>query len=294
MWTPPIKESWVGIPLGGVPMEKINLPFFYQLGAQLNPLTKFTPEVNNRALIWLASFPVHTYVYSLLVSPSFETLTVCRAAGIELTAAIVEVQKWMSETPPNKWKDIDPSVDMLFSNVINKAKEFETVLSAELQTLATYHATQKGIYSTTDLIERAERVLPVSVLPKISPEIKEEIRQSGRCLAFDSGTSCAFHMMRAIEAVMHQYYIAVCKPKPKPTKMLDSWGAYIAEFQKSPKPEVKEVVAMLQQIKDQHRNLIMHPEIVLSPDEAFSLFEIAKGAITAMAAKLPIFKKKAT
>jgi hypothetical protein len=31
----------------------------------------------------------------------------------------------------------------------------------------------------------------------------------------------------------------------------------------------------------------MHPERVLSQDDAFTLFEIAKGAIMAMAGKLP-------
>jgi hypothetical protein len=52
-------------------------------------------------------------------------------------------------------------------------------------------------------------------------------------------------------------------------------------------PTVKETVAILQQIKDNDRNLIMHPERVLSSDDAFTLFEIAKGAIMAMAKKLP-------
>ncbi len=271
-------------------MEKIDLPFFYQLGAQLGPLTEFNVQSDNRVQIFIACVPVQNSIRLLL--DRFLTLTVCRAAGEELTSVIQDIIEWFRKTPGNELSKKDYSVDAKFNQVINKAKEFQTVLSAELQTLATYHATQKGIYATADLIERAEKVLPASLLSKISPEVKEEIRQSGRCLAFDSGTSCAFHIMRAVEAVMHEYYIAVCEPEPKPTKRLESWGAYIAEFQKSPKPEAKEVVALLQQIKDQHRNLIMHPEVVLSPDEAFSVFEIAKGAITVMADKLPTPKKK--
>lgn len=271
-------------------MEKISLPFFYQLGAQLNPLTKFTPDAKNRANIWFASYPAHAHTYSLLTSSAFATLTVCRSISVEFINAILEVQKWMSKTPPDKWAEVNPSVDIKFANVVNKAKEFETVLTAELQTLATYHVTQKGIYSTTDLIERADNLLPAPVSSKIGEGVKEEIRQSGRCLAFDSGTACAFHIMRATEAVMHEYYIAMCKPKS--LEKLENWGAYIAEFQKSPKAEVKEVVAILQQIKDQHRNLIMHPEIILTPDEAFTLFEIAHSAIIAMADKLPTPKTK--
>lgn len=284
------QERWVAIPVGGGFMKKINLPFFYHLGALLNPLTEFTVEPSNRVDILIASIGVQGNVMFLL--NSFSTLTVCRNCGEQLIGVIEGVREWMRTTPSDKWAKPDMSADAKLRQVVSKAKEFETVLSAELQTLATYQATQKGIYSTADLIERAENILPAPVLAKISSEIIEEIRQSGRCLAFDCATACAFHIMRATEAVMHKYYIFVRKPKPKPKGRLDNWGAYIAELQKSQAPEVKEVVAMLQQVKDRHRNLIMHPEILLTPDEAFTLFEIAKGAIIAMADKLPEAKKK--
>jgi len=269
-------------------MERLSLPFFYQMGAQVNPLTKFTPDINNRILIHFASFPAHSYVYTILTS--YASLTVCRAAGTELINAILEVQKWINVTPPNKWKDIDAKVDVLFSNVVNKAKEFETILSAELQTLATYRVTEKGIYSTSGLIDNAENMLPESIKIKISKDVVEELRQSGRCLAFDVPTASGFHILRATEAVLHEYYLIVCKPKTE--AKLDSWAAYLAELRKYPDLDVTKVVAILQQIKDQDRNLIMHPEIVLSPDDAFALFEIAKGAIMAMADKLPAVKKK--
>jgi hypothetical protein len=47
-----------------------------------------------------------------------------------------------------------------------------------------------------------------------------------------------------------------------------------------------------QQIKDNERNLIMHPERVLSADDAFRLFEIAKTAIITMSTFLPEIKKE--
>ncbi len=84
--------------------------------------------------------------------------------------------------------------------------------------------------------------------------------------------------------------MSVCKPTDP--KSLDNWGAYIAELKKSEDADVKETVAMLQQIKDNDRNLIMHPERVLSPDDAFTLFEIAKGAMMAMSRNLPYVKKE--
>lgn len=265
-------------------MEKISLPFFYEVGASLGPLAKLSPDPNNRIPIYLASFQVHRYVYTLLTS--FASLAVCRGKAIQLINAIIEAQKWMNQREPDRWKETDHNADVSFQNVVNNAKDFETILSAELQTLASYHVTQKGAYSTPDLIERAELTLTESVRTKLSSQIIGEIRQSGRCLAFDNPTASGFHIMRAVEAVMHQYYIAVCKPNPCPTH-LENWGAYIKELQKSSDPVVRETVAVLQQIKDNDRNLIMHPERVLSPDDALRLFEISKGAIMAMATRLP-------
>jgi hypothetical protein len=244
------------------------------------------PEQLNRVQLLFSIWNAKGYLQALL---NWElTLTVSVTPGLELISVMEAYEKTYKKLTAEQLNK--PPVYPEFGEiqrVINSAKTFETVLCAELNTLAAYGVTQKGIYSTSDLIERAERILPEPVLARIDSKTIEEIRQSGRCLAFDNATASAFHIMRATETVIHEYYISVCKPKPKPTKRLENWGAYIAELQKSSKSEVKEVIAMLQQIKDRHRNLIMHPEIVLSPDEAFTLFEIAQGAIIAMADKLP-------
>jgi len=271
-------------------MEKINLPFFYQLGSELNPLTQFKYDNTKRLDALIATAGVRTSVSTLL--SSFPVLHVCRDAGTQLLDAIQQAWDWFRNVDKDKLSENDLAADRKFEKIIDKAKEFETVLSAELRALAAYHVTQKGIYSTTDLIDRAENILPESILPKVSQLVKDEIKQSGRCLAFDSGTACAFHIMRAVEMIMHEYYLKVCKPRPKPKKRLPNWGEYIKRFQNSTNPEVKEMAVLLQQIKDQHRNLIMHPEINLTADEAFALFEIAQGVIISMSAKLPIIRNK--
>jgi hypothetical protein len=284
-----IKTEWAMIPIGGIPMEKINLPFFYQLGALLNPLTEMEAKDENRVSIYLAANNVSEYIRKLL--DSYPTLVVCRDSGEKLIKATGEIGDWLRNTPHDKWRESNVSIRLKCMRLIGEAKELQTVLSAELPKLETYYVTQKGIYDTTALIAQTERVLPISMLNKIDQTIVMDIRESGKCLAFDCATASGFHIMRAVESVMHKYYVYVCKPQPRPTKMLDSWAAYIRELSKSQKPEVQEVVAIIRQIKDRHRNLIMHPEIILTPDEAFTLFEIAQGAIIAMTNALPIPKK---
>ncbi len=271
-------------------MERTNLPFFYTLGAKLNPLSEMNLSSKSRIDILVIAMNAKPWVEQLL--GSFSVLTVCRNDGLQLVNAIDEWAKAWSTQEANEPPD---STDYFkCRTMVDKARAFEAVLAAELQTLATYHVTQKGAYSTSDLVEHAENVFPPSVRARISEEALEEVRESGRCLAYDNATACGFHIIRATELVMHNYYVAVCKPKPKPKakQLLSSWGEYLSKFSALPDADVKKVVAILQQIKDQDRNLIMHPELVLSPDDAFTLFEVAQGAIIAMASRLPQRKQK--
>ena len=97
-------------------MEKINLSFFYQLGAPLNPLTKFVADVDNRISIWVASFPAHSYTYTLFTE--FKTLIACRNAGVERINSIFKMQQWLDKRSPYKWQEENRSVDTIFSNVI--------------------------------------------------------------------------------------------------------------------------------------------------------------------------------
>jgi len=291
-------QRWAAIPVSGSSMEKFNLPFFYQLGAQLNSLAKMNAaDQKTRVGILVSAMIVKVSINDLFLS--FSALTVCRSDGNELISAIQDIED-LYHSGINKGGailarvniNVDPetATDLMYHRVIDIAKKFEIALNAELQTLPIYHVTQKGIYSPADLISRAENAIAPSFLIKFDDKIKKEIRESGRCLAFDTPTASGFHIIRAMELVIHQYYLTICKPEE--SKNLDSWAAYIGSLQKTaeanPKDrDLKRSIALIQQIKDNDRNLIMHPELVLSFDEAFSLFEIAKSAIIAMAARLP-------
>ena len=269
-------------------MEKISLPFYYQLAVLISSVTKFQYIPESRIDFISLCYQVDAYIRAVI---NLEQLTVSRKLGVELVTTISELHKWISETPTEKWRVADYFIDNKLQNLILKFKEYETVLINELYTFDAYNPPQKGIYSTTSLIVQAEKLFPQSVLEKIDERIVHEVRESGRCLAFDIWTASAFHILRAIELVLHNYYICVCKPSPTPKQRLANWGAYIKELQKSEDPSVGEVLAILQQIKDKHRNLIMHPDAVLSADESFTLFQISQGVIIAMVSSLSIPKK---
>ena len=209
-------------------MDKINLPFFYRLGSQLSPLGKMNAQPQTRFDILMATYSVHSSVTTLLTWSG--GLNVCHPAAKALLDAIQKAQDWASQKKPQDFSKDDLVADWTFQQVCDKAKSFETVLSEELLTISAYYATQKGIYSIPDLIDQAAKVFPPSVLEKLSQSVLQEVTYGGRCLAFDIPTASGFHMLRATEAVLHDYYLAVSKPKSK--AKLDNWGAYIAALHK--------------------------------------------------------------
>ncbi len=281
-----INQYWAVLPTSYTNMDKLNIPFFYQSGHQLNALTILRVYEVSVSSIITACAGLRPTLQSLLAFPS---LKVAQPVGEELQNLIdglfsgFGAQKFgqVDFTSPIDSKNAQLQTDV--SAIIRKALDFQTVLNAELQSLAAYVVTTTGIYSVPDLVDNAENVIPVGLKDKLSDFALKEIRQSGRCLAFGMGTASAFHIVRATEAVMHQYYEKVSKKK---MNSLDNWGAYIAELRKSNNHDATRIAEILQQVKDHDRNLIMHPEMSLDEGEAHTLFEVAKGAIMAMAEKL--------
>ncbi len=106
----------------------------------------------------------------------------------------------------------------------------------------------------------------------------------------DNFTASGFHVLRAVERTIQRFFSIVLPDKlAAKTKPLDeeNWGYFVREFRASSDPDARKVAELLQQIKDQDRNLIMHPHESLNEDDALSLFDLARAAIIVMASRLP-------
>src|SRR5260221_1275723 len=82
---------------------------------------------------------------------------------------------------------------------------FEVLLSHDLARLPAYIVEKTGIYNVDDLINSADAHLLESTLKLVNQFVKEEMRRSGRSLAFDLFTACGFHAVRAVEQVARAY-----------------------------------------------------------------------------------------
>jgi hypothetical protein len=267
-------------------MKRVNQYQFYQLGSIVHPLT--TVEQGsalpqsvwkfNNARAWL-EFMLDHQVYRFIV---------CRGAAEELVAAIDAVLPRKS----SEFSAIDPERKLTFVeayNISNGASEFETVFAAELQTLDTYVVSKKGIYSTADLVERADMAFDEDARSHLSAEVLSDFKQAGRCLAFELATGAGFHTMRAVEAVLRHYWRLVLQPVAN-AKVPEMFNC-ISELRKA--GESEKLMNILDDIRDLHRNTIMHPEAFLDMKDALRLFDVAKSAISAMADRIGEIRKEA-
>jgi hypothetical protein len=272
--------SWAILPLKDADMIRISPYYFYGMGVALNPLKSLKADA-----------PMHTAIVTLYIASNtlerlfdgFYPFKACVNAGNRLYEVLQEViDKYNTEKPD--------TLDASFSyRITSAANEFETILAAEMQTLDTYHASQKALYSTRDLIERAEIVLPETVRAEVPGETITEIQSAGKCLAFELPTACGFHIVRATEAVIREYYRAVVGTVPKVKAR--NWGSYI-RFLKEKGADAK-IITVLEQVKDTYRNPIVHPEDVLEMEDAIILFGMAQGVIISMMKDIAIRKAAA-
>ena len=163
--------------------------------------------------------------------------------------------------------------------------QFESSLDDDLARCHTYEVDPVGAYSFDRLIGAADKVFP-ETLKKIIPEqVSIDFRAAGRCLAFDLPTACAFHAFRATDATLREY----CKHfNAIPKGNSRDWGTFIRALRDilsdtgvAKKPNGR-TVELIDSIRAQDRNPLVHPELNLDSDGALLMFDLCKNAVSLM------------
>jgi hypothetical protein len=85
-------------------------------------------------------------------------------------------------------------------------------------------------------------------------------------------------------------YFSNVTGKPLPTRMRN-WSIYIKALKKH--PDHSERVTFLDHIRESYRNPILHPEVVVSEDEAESLLGACASAIRLLVIEIELLEKQA-
>ncbi len=271
-------DWWTYCFQGDSNMQRINLNQFYAFGHAIRSITNL--EADKQLKDYLSRFHFARIWLDWFIEDKMIPMVICKEAASRIIQEVDQLAPKSSEIDTGRVL----SYDDLFS-VMNAAREFETVFSAEVSNKATYFVSKKGIYDTNDLIASAEDLFVQNIKQDIDKKAIADIREAGKCLAFDLATACGFHIARAVETVLLDYLTLLCPRKIKVAKRAQrNLGNYIRMARDNHGDD--KICAALDQFRDLHRNPLMHPEATLSVDEAFSLLGIAQSAIVALVTQI--------
>lgn len=275
-------------------MERINQFSFFELGQKLKALRAFEEgdvPAND------AFFPVvdARHVLRQLLDGDPLDLVVSKTCTVTLhnkLEALIEERYRTTESGESKWKFPTPDSPAIpswrWSQIKTALNDFETILREELREAAIYRVPSRGIFDTAKLIDQADRTFPVELLPFITEKTRQDWCSAGRCLAFNLLSASGFHVARAVEAALEDYY----KAATGKSKSLNGWSDYIKALEAvAEKPTDKlvpsgKVISELKRMKDDYRNPIVHPRVVLEESDARMLFANGESLIIAMASEI--------
>jgi hypothetical protein len=259
-------------------MQRVDGYYLYAMGMQIHPLA----EIEQDAKLSTAFLPLIVAQGALepFLHRSIFKLRTSMGVGLGLLQAIKTLlERAQSSTDPNE------TVQMYYLWQIRQGlQNFEAVLAAEFGLMDMYVVSQKGGLSTADLIANGAAFFPISLGIK-APEAIRDAQEAARCIAYELPSGAGFHLHRANEAVLRRYYDAVTGGKPRPASR--NVGDFLNEMNKYGAGDAR-VKSALKDLKDLHRNPLIHPEYSLeSVDEAIDLLGIIRSTIGQMLKELP-------
>lgn len=278
-------------------MERINQYDFYELARKLGLVNQFTADepIDQSAAFW-AAYWGQTHVGALLAGDPIELGVSRTKAELLLDSINALIRRhftsWDDESGKAEWKFPAEDAPMLagweWGNIRKALADFELILAEEMREAATYRVPTRGIYNTAKLADAAHCTFPAELAGYIPEKTKLEWQAAGRCLAFGMFTACGFHVARAVEGTLEAYFHHF---NGGPDAKLKQWGEYLAALEKvvakgaDPMPDRK-TMGELKQLKDDWRNPLMHPRVVLGEPDARAVFNNGETLVMMMAQEL--------
>jgi hypothetical protein len=270
--------------IGDGKVQQLNVHDYYELGKNTESLEVSLKGFSQPAALSTIGWQLFMYRWKLreiLAEPCALLNSSQRAVKAIISAIAGVVSEDISEVfDPEKSSAIVQPYQM--RGIGEAITNFETVLKNDMPEMSTFAVAQIGMYRTEDLIGRSILQIDEGVRDRLLPLAKSDILEAGKCLAFRVPTAAAFHLSRAIETCMNQYFEALTG-KPYDLKPgANNWGNKIKLLEENGAAE--KITAFLLHIKNSYRNPITHPDVILDASEAFNFFPQALGVISMMLA----------
>jgi hypothetical protein len=256
-------------------MQGISIPYIFNVAIALDGLNRLPSE------------GVKFGEVSSEITNAFQALVSLHASdtiyGPHFRSCLLTAGRLLNVLKPHI-DEFDPYKDISAINIseIKAAySNYKIALQAELGSFQAYFVVRKAPYDTLSLLENGETLFPPDLASK-APDAVFDIREAAKCLAYEMPTACGFHAFRAMETVLRRYYGHVTGGKALPK--VRNLGVYINALAKDGDPKL---LSSLTQVKDLHRNPLIHPETVLTTEEAINILGLVRSAVSVMLAALP-------
>jgi hypothetical protein len=259
-----------------LPVKKLNLYEMYTFGKQLAALSGITQAAKINAHIFQLWFARENL--RALIKDESPLLSTSRRAARKMIETIDRV---LPQDLAGIAKIADDSAfEWAANSITNAMSELESVLGNDMPDIAAYVVSQKGIYRTEDLIDHADYQLTADIRATLPPQATSDLREAGKCLAYELATACTFHLWRAIETVMESYYAELAAKTFDQANVTRNSGAHIKALGEAGADS--KITAFLDHMRDEYRNPQTHPDAVIEIDEAQRLFAVAISSIDQM------------
>ena len=267
--------------LRDMPMQRVNGNYLYEVGSQIHPLSDWKGGQTTLADAHIPVLVAEGALEPLITRTVFQ-LKASVQTGAQLLEHLRKIRVLADDADGDDYSK--PLGVYEVYQVQNALKAFEAVLAAELALIPLFVVSPKGGFDMMDLCDNGHLCFPEDLVTKV-PDAIDDAQQAMRCLAFELPTAAGFHLHRVNEAVLRAYFDAVTHggKRPKSRSMGDFLKTLDTQGVGSPK-----VKAALTQLKDLHRNPLMHPEDRLeTADEAINLYGAVRSVVGEMLKEVP-------
>jgi len=146
------------------------------------------------------------------------------------------------------------------------------------------HVIPERRFNSDYLLNHQYKLLKPGDFEKLPELAQYDFKSSCRCLLFGESTAAAFHILRATEGTLKNYYFHHKKQNRLKKPM---WGSILIELQKKTRNKPPQTLLnSLDLIRDSYRNPTQHPDATYDIDGAQDLFGLCIDVIGKMAKDL--------
>jgi hypothetical protein len=166
------------------------------------------------------------------------------------------------------------------AKLVQSVNDIRMTLMAEARGKVAFVTVEKRL-DITKLLDDVRALVTPEAFDKLRGVAQLDLNEAGKCIAFERPTAAAFHLLRATEDVLSQFYCGVVK-RNRVSPLL--WDPMVKGLEARRQPPPRPLLQNLTNIRQSFRNPTQHPEKSYDIEEVQDLWGICIDVIRRMTA----------